>query len=127
MEKTDICSHSELMLQIMRLKAEKLEGEKELSYKFKELVYTFNPVSLVKKSIHDLADDTDVKYDLAKIGLNVGANFLIDQLLGKNRSVKGFLSSLVVEKISSSYINNNLSSIIAGIGKLFTKKKIIEI
>lgn len=123
MENKKITTHAELCLQIMHLKAEKFKQEEELKHTFKEFVYTINPVNLVKNSLHDLAVDKEVQFDLAKVGLNMGANFLINQVLGKNRSIKGFLSSMLVEKFSSSYINNNVSKIISGIGNFLKPKR----
>jgi hypothetical protein len=122
METKNITSHAQLCLQIMHLKAEKFKQEEELKHTFQEFVYTINPVNLVKNSLHDLAEDHEVQFDLAKVGLNMGANFLINQVLGRNRSIKGFLSSMLVEKFSSSYINNNVSKIISGIGNFFKPK-----
>jgi len=103
----------------MQLKSEKLSQEIELKVKVKEFVYTLSPVSIVKNSLRDLVSDKDVRFDMAKVGLNVGANFLIDKVVGRNRSIKGFLGSLLIEKVSSSFINNNTSSIVSVFSKLF--------
>lgn len=124
MENKNISSHTELVLRIMELKAEKFNREEELRTSFKEFVYTLNPISLVKESLHNLAEDREVKFDLAKIGINLGANFLIDKLLGRNRSIKGFLSSVLIEKFSSFFLNNdnNISKIVSEVSKLMHPK-----
>lgn len=124
MEKIKISSHTELVMRIMNLKAEKYTREEELRYSFKEFVYTLNPVSLVKESLHNLAEDREVKFDMAKIGINLGANFLIDKIMGRNRSIKGFLSSVLIEKLSSLFLNNNnnISKIISEVSKLLHPK-----
>lgn len=118
MKSKEILNHAELSLRIMQLKSEILLQEDELKYKFKELLVTLSPMSIVKESIHDLATDKEVQFDLTKVGLNAGANFLIDQVLGRNRSIKGFLSSFIVEKIANTLINKNASGIVSGISKL---------
>ena len=100
MENKEIASHTELLLRIAELKAEKLKQEDELKNAFSGFVDTLDPVSLIKKTIHDFASDQQVQFDAVKIGMNVGANIIIDQVLGKYRSIKGFFSSLVVESKS---------------------------
>jgi hypothetical protein len=102
----------------MDLKAEKFSREEDLKYTFKEFVSTLNPISMVKESLHQLAADRDVKFDLAKVGLNLGVDFIIDKVLGRNRSVKGFLSSVLIEKFSTLFLNNNISKIVSEISKL---------
>ncbi len=119
MENLKISNQSELQFRIMQLKSEKLSQEIELKVKVKEFVYTLSPVSIVKNSLRDLVSDKEVRFDMAKVGLNVGANFLIDKVVGRNRSIKGFLGSLLIEKVSSSFINNNTSFIVSVFSKLF--------
>ena len=121
MQKREIINHSELSLRIMQLKSEILLQEDELKHTFKEFLFTLNPITIVKDSIHELARDKEVQFDLAKVGLNVGADFLIDQILGRNRSIKGFLSSVLIEKLSNTFINKNTSGIISGISKFLNK------
>jgi hypothetical protein len=125
MENLKITNHSELQFRIMQLKSEKVSQEIEFKSKLKEFAYTISPISIVKSSIRDLVSDREVRFDIAKVGLNVGADFLIDKIVGRGRSIKGFLTSILVEKVSSTLINNNTSSIVSVISKLFhanTKK-----
>lgn len=124
MGNTEITIYTEVTMRIMHLKQEKFRQEDELKDAFKEFVYHLSPVSMVKQSLHQLAQDREVQFDLTKIGLNLGANFLIDRILGKNSSFKGFLSALLVEKISDSFINNNLSNLISGIRRLINRNSI---
>ena len=49
-------------------------------------------------------------------------SLFIDKVLGRNNSIKGFLSSMLFEKISTTFINKNATGIIAGIGKLMRSK-----
>ncbi|SDC98712.1 hypothetical protein [Williamwhitmania taraxaci] len=121
MENIEISSHAALQMHINHLKATKYVQEEELKLTFKEFVYTIDPVSMVKSSLHELAEDKDVKMDLAKVGLSFGANFIIDRVLGRNGSIKGFLSSMLVRNIASSLINGNASAIISGISKMMHK------
>jgi hypothetical protein len=117
MQNKNITNHAELLLRIMELKSEIVFEKSELNNKFKQFLYNLNPISIVKDSIHELARDKEIQFDLTKVGLNVGANFLIDQILGRNKSIKGFLSSVLIEKFSNTFINKNASGIISGISK----------
>jgi hypothetical protein len=119
MENTEITNHSELIIQIALVKSEKTRQEEALKYIIKEFSISLNPLSIIKNSIHELAADKVVKLDLAKVGLNMGANFLIEKLLGRNSSIKGFLSSLLVEKVSGGLISNNMPKILSVINNLF--------
>ena len=118
MENTEISGHVELLLRIRQLKVEKLRQENELKYTFREFANSLEPLSVVKRSLHKMTQDKEVQFDLAKAGLNLSTNFIIGAVLGKYRGIKGFLSSVLLEKISTVFINNNVSEIIAGIDKL---------
>jgi len=111
----------DLELQILLLKMDKTRQEEKLKLNVKEFINALSPASIVKNSLHELAGDKEVQVDLLKVSLNTGANFLIDKVLGKNKSIKGFLSSLLVEKVSSSLINNNASKIVSKIGQLLNR------
>ena len=127
MENPKILSHDALLQRISHLKGEKSFQETLIKQISKELVLGLNPISIVKKHFHDLAQDTELRFDLGKIGMNIGSNLLIDTVLGKNRSIKGFVSSVVAETFSNSFINNNFSKIFAGIGNFFKRKPTQEI
>lgn len=120
MENKSISTHAELVLRIMHLKSEKFSQEEELVHKFKELAYLLHPATLMK----NMAGDKEVKTGLAKAGLSLGSNYLIDKVLGRNRSVKGFVMSVFVEKLTNMIINK--SGVISRIGKLFARKPAVE-
>ena len=116
MENKLITNHAELVLRIMHLKSEKFSQEEELMHSFKELTYMLNPATIMK----NMAGDKEVKTSLAKAGLSLGSNYLIDKVLGRNRSIKGFVMSVFVEKLSNMIINN--SGVISKIGRMFVRK-----
>jgi hypothetical protein len=121
MENTEISSHAELLMSIMHLKSEKFRQEEEIVYTFKELAYYLNPITMVRGSLHELAQNKEVQFDLAKVALNLGANLVIDQVFGKYRSIKGLFRSVLIETISTTFINNNVTKIISGITKLIRR------
>ena len=118
----NVTNHSELVFRIMELKAQKLSQEIELKYCIKEFAYTVNPTSMIKNSIYELSQDKEVRIDLTKVGFTLGANFIIDKVLGRNRGIKGFLSSVLFEKVSSTLINKYAPGIVSGFRKLINSR-----
>ena len=119
MEKIIIKNHSELLLHIMQLKSQKISQEIEIKHSFKSLINSLSPISMIKNSLRDLSQDKEARFNIAKVGLNLGTNFLIEKVVGRNKSIKGFLSSIILEKFSGAFINKNASSIVTSINKLF--------
>ena len=122
MNRPQISNLAELELHAQHLKAQKRQQETELKTTFNELIYSINPISIAKQSLHELAGDLEVQFDVIKMGLNIGANLVIDKVLGKHQSIKGFLSSIVMEKLSTIVINNNATDIVLGITDLIIGK-----
>ena len=115
MKNKEISSYPELVLHIMHLKQEKFRQEDEIKYTIRELTFLFNPLVIAKKTLHDLAQDSQVKFDMAKVGLDMVITMLISRVLGNRSGIKGFLGKLLIGKFSSSIIYNNLSKVITGI------------
>ena len=118
---TSILNQKQLTDRIKFLRGEKLNQELQLRQTATQFIDTLNPISIAKKSLYALATDTEVHFALAKVGLNIGANLIIEQILGKNRSIKGFLSTILVEIFSNSFINNNVAEIMAKVSSMMNK------
>jgi hypothetical protein len=121
MENKIITNHAELVLRIAELKMNKDLQEYELQNTFKEVVSTLNLVSLFKA-----ATNQDHPLEIAKSGVNMVLDLIIDVVLGKHRSIKGYLSAVMVERFTSLLIDNNLINIISGISSLFKRKSQYE-
>jgi hypothetical protein len=98
-------AYTDLQLQIDTLTKEKSVKENEIKIQFTEIITKANPINIFKEYIQGITADKDLELNVSKIGLNLGTNFLIEKILGRNRSIKGFLSSMLVERFSSSLIN----------------------
>ena len=122
MTNTKITSHAELEMHIMHLKAEKFQKEIELKDSFRGFLYSLNPVSILKGSLHELAKDKEVQFDLVKTGLNAAGSLLIGKVMGRYNSIKGFLSSVLAEKVFTSYVSNKATEIIPGIRNLLHRQ-----
>jgi hypothetical protein len=111
MEATAITCDQDLMDRIAELKAIKLDQEAKISQQFKDIKDSLNIGTIVKESVAHIAADKDTRKDLLKIGTSMGANFLIEKIMGSNNSIKGFLGSMLAEKVSNTFIGKLISKI----------------
>lgn len=120
MENTTIINHAELLSRLTDLKSEREIQEMALKYTFTEFIATIDLVSLFKKK-NDAGNDQP--QELLKTGLNMALNMITGLIFGKNRSIKGYLSALMVERFTTMVVDNNLINIITGISSLIFKKR----
>jgi hypothetical protein len=111
METKVISCDQDLMNKIAALKVLKSEQEAKISYQFNDLKNSLNIGTIIKESVAHIASDKDTKKDLLKIGTTMGTNFLIEKVLGSNSSIKGFLGSMLAEKVSNTFIGKLISKI----------------
>lgn len=119
-EPTDVAAittYAQLQLRIALLQKEKEFQEDKLKNTFSEMLSLLNIVSLFKA-----ATNKEQPLDIAKSGVNIVLNLIIDLVFGKHRSIKGYLSSIMIERFTTMLVNNNLTNIISGISSLFNKK-----
>ena|ERR1700741_1567287 len=118
MNPTFITNDTELHQQIMKLNYLKEEQEISIKRNVKELGYSLHPSMMLKNFIGKFTEDTETNNNLKSMGLSLGADFLISKLFGKGQSLKGFLSSLIIRKVTDYLINKNPELITNGIRKL---------
>jgi len=123
----EISNYPELVLHIMHLKQEKFRQEEEIKYTLRELVFLLNPITMIKNGLHGLAEDSEAKLDLAKVGLDMGISILVNGLLRNRYGIKGMIGKMLLEKFSSTVIGNNLSKIVTGIRNRFHRPAPLEI
>jgi hypothetical protein len=113
-----ITNHTQLMYTIMQVNAARADQEDEVKYKLKELYYSLQPATLLKQAFGKILHSPDTQKNLAQTGLALGTEFLISKIFKRGGSVKGFLTSLLVEKVASYALNSKSEFISNGIGKL---------
>jgi len=111
----EISTHDDLKLRIEKVREAKEVQDMELKESFKELADALSPIQVAKSTLHEFVNDKEVQFDLVKGGLNLGADFIIEKVFDKQNSIKGFLSSVILEKISASFIQKNAPQIVIGI------------
>ena len=103
----EICDVNDLSCEIEQLKILRNQQELQIVDSFYELAHAVNPVNIMKDAIHGLASVSPPNNDVLSISTNIGSNYLIEKVLGKNQSIKGFIGSLIVETITTELINRN--------------------
>lgn len=112
-----IKNHAQLQLRIAELRMYKGIQEEELKITLKDAFTTLNIISIFKNAA------VEQPLQLAKSAVNMTLDLIIDLVLGKHRSVKGFLSSILVERFTSSLVDNNLMNIISTVTELIHRFK----
>ena len=105
MKKKNITYHQLLSERIAVLKDERAGLEIKIKGTIAGIAQSFSPTSILKSSVKQLSTDKEFRTEAVVSGLSLGANFLIEKVLGRSKSIKGFLSSVLVEDISTPLIN----------------------
>ena len=98
-----------LQLQKQELQAKKLQLETIIQDEVKTFVKGINPVEFIKNTAQSVLQDKNVQVSASTMGINLGVNFIIEKILGRNKSIKGYIGSMILEKISSSFISKYMN------------------
>ncbi|MCU0322747.1 MAG: hypothetical protein MUE72_10040 [Chitinophagaceae bacterium] len=98
-----------LQLQKQVLQTKKLQLENTIQEEVKAFVKGINPIDFIKSTAQSVLQDRNVQVDASTMGINLGVNFIIEKILGRNRSIKGYISSMIMEKISSTFISKYMN------------------
>lgn len=112
-----ITNHAQLQLRIAELRMYKSIQEEELKVSLRDAFTTLNIISIFKNAT------VEQPLQLAKSAVNMTLDLIIDLVLGKHRSIKGFLSSILVERFTTSLVDNNLMNVISTITELIERFK----
>lgn len=118
MKSNDIVSKSDLTTRMVQLQAEKQVLEQQLKGSVEDLVDSISPVRVIRNIVGDVLTDKEIHHDLASFGLHMGANLITYKVLGKNKSIKGYLSLALVQQMTTTLIKNNMPAILTGINLL---------
>ncbi len=110
-----IMTYADLQLSILQLKTKKQLQEEALRKEIAELVESFNLAAIMKDSIHKFATDKEVQFDIAKVGLNYGADFVISQLIGRKAGLPVFLLTKLIQSAAGGLIKKYAANIFSGL------------
>ncbi len=117
-----IMTYADLQLSILQLKTKKQLQEEALRKEIAELVESFNLAAIMKDSIHKFATDKEVQFDVAKVGLNYGVDFVINQLIGRKAGLPVFLLAKLVQSATGGLIKKYASNIFASLLNRFVPR-----
>ena len=115
MENKEIKTYPDLLLHIMHLKQQRFKQEEELKYSIRELIFSLNPIVMVKRALHDMAEDSQTKLDMAKVGLDMVITMLTHKVMSQTNGIKGFIGKLLIGKFSSNFLYSNAHKVISAI------------
>lgn len=118
MESNELISMSDLTTRMLQLQSEKQVLEQQIKASVEDLVDSISPARAIRNIVGEVLSDKEIHHDLASFGLHMGANLITYKVLGKNKSIKGYLSSTLVQQITTSLIKNNMPTILTGINLL---------
>lgn len=113
-----ITNHTQLMHTIMHVNASRVQQETDIKHQLKEIYYSIQPAALMKKAMGSVIDSPEIRKNVAQSAMSLGAEFLIGKLFRRGSSLKGFISSLVVEKVAEYALNKQPDLLKNGLGKL---------
>lgn len=115
MENKEIKSYPDLVLHIMHLKQQRFRQEEEIKYSIRELIFSLNPIVVIKRTLNDMAQDSQTKFDMAKVGLDMVITMLTHKIMRQTSGLKGFVGKLLIGKFSSSFLYSNAHKVISAI------------
>ena len=119
MSKHKIDTYEQLSLRIIELSTLKTVQELELRNNVKEAYEHYKIKNILKRTVKDLAADDEFKENSFK----AATSFILGKLFSKNNQPKGFITSLLIDKLITPLIKNNKDKIISFINNLFSKHK----
>jgi hypothetical protein len=116
-----IATYEELTLRINQLNSIKDTQEIELKNNLNQVYQKFQLKNILKETVKDLAGDAEFRGDSFKAATGVATDFIVGRLFNKNNSIKGFITTFLIEKLVTPLIKNNKDKIISFITDLVSK------
>jgi hypothetical protein len=113
-----ITNHTQLMYTIMQINASRVQQEDDLKHKIKEIYYSFQPAELLKSAFSRKDHGSKIPKNMMQSALSLGTNLLISKLFRRGGSIKRYLLSLAMEKITGYAMSGRSKFITNGVNKL---------
>jgi hypothetical protein len=95
-----LTNHAQLMYTIMQVNASRVQQEDDLKHKIKEIYYSLHPAELLKSAFNSKNNESRIPKSIKQSALSLGTNFLIGKLFRSRGSIKGYLLSLAMKKVT---------------------------
>lgn len=100
--KQAITNSTELRHAMMQLNNLKEEQEIALRYQLKEIYYSLQLSTVIRRTVKDFSSDKAFKATALQTGINIGSGFILDKLLlRKGYGIKSYLLNLGIKKLVS--------------------------
>ena len=118
-----ITTYEEITQRIAQLNVVKDVQEIELKNNLKEVYQSFQLKNIIKNTVKDLASDKEFRHDGVNATTGLAADMVLGRLFNKNNSIRGFVTTLLIEKLALPLIKNNKEKIFSFISNLASKEK----
>jgi hypothetical protein len=118
-----INTYEDLTARVAELNSIKDKQELELKSNLKKVQQSFQLKHLLKSTVKDLANDKEFRQDGIKAATGMATDLVLGRLFNKNSSVRGFITTLLVEKLALPLIKNNKDKVLSFITDLLAKHK----
>jgi len=110
-----ISTSTDIKHQIMKLNALKEEQEELLKRDLKEIYYSLQISTMIRRTIKDLSEDQEVKSSALQTAIGLGSGFILDKVLFKRGAgLKSYLINAGIKKLISLFTSGNkLSGILS--------------
>lgn len=103
-----IASSTDIKLQIMKLNAMREEQEIALKTDLKEIYYSLQLSTIIRRTVRDLSADPEIKTTAVQAGIGIGSSFLLDKLLfRKGAGIKSYLLNVGLKKLISYFASGS--------------------
>ena len=120
---TKITTYEEVTQRIAQLNTLKDTQEIELKNNLKEVYANFQLKNIIKNTVKDLAHDKEFRQDGVSAATGLAADMVLGRLFNKNNSIRGYITTLLIEKLALPFIKNNKEKIFSFISNLVSKEK----
>lgn len=104
-----ITNSTELKHEIMKLSSLKADQEVALKRDLKELYYSMQISTVIKRTVRDLKEDDNIKSTAVEAGISLGSGFILDKLLlRKGYGIKSYLVNAGLKKLVSYFTHSGV-------------------
>lgn len=103
-----INSSTDLKLQIMKLNMLREDQEIALKRELKEIYYSMQLSTIIRRTVKDLTSDPEVKTTALQTAIGVGSDLLLNKiLLRKGAGIKSYLINMGLKKLISYFTSGD--------------------
>ena len=101
----------------MHVNASKVQQEQDIKHKLKEVYYSLYPSELLRNALGS-KENSPARKNFVQSALSIGKNFFVNKVFNRGNSVKGFLFSAAIGKVTDYVIAGRAGLIINGARRL---------